>query len=118
LKTSNSHVCGVHCPYGPKDERCHHWTTDDPTPEEFADPVNWHPIEEHPYLNDPPKVTMTDNWTVKQCSRCGKRPEKGDVFTSVTPLLQGTWHHNDCDDPTLEGRRWGIPSFDNGRLEP
>ena len=34
--------------------------SDDPTPEEFADPANWHPIEEHPYLNDPPKVTMTD----------------------------------------------------------
>jgi hypothetical protein len=29
LKTSNSHACGVHCPYGLKDERCHHWTTDD-----------------------------------------------------------------------------------------
>lgn len=29
LKTSNSHACGVHCPYGPKDERCHHWTTDE-----------------------------------------------------------------------------------------
>lgn len=28
--------------------------SDDPTPEEFADPANWHPIEEHPYLNDPP----------------------------------------------------------------
>lgn len=27
LKTSNSHACGVHCPYGPKDERCHHWMT-------------------------------------------------------------------------------------------
>jgi hypothetical protein len=34
---------------------------DDPTPEEFADPANWHPIEEHPYLNDPPKVTVSDN---------------------------------------------------------
>ncbi len=31
--------------------------SDDPTPDEFADPANWHPIEEHPYLNDPPKVT-------------------------------------------------------------
>jgi hypothetical protein len=29
LKTSNSHACGVHCPYGLKDERCHHWTTAD-----------------------------------------------------------------------------------------
>ena len=33
---------------------------DDVTPNEFSDPANWHPIEEHPYLNDPPKVTMTD----------------------------------------------------------
>ena len=29
LKTSNSHVCGIHCPYGPRDERCHHWTATD-----------------------------------------------------------------------------------------
>lgn len=25
--------------------------------DDFSDPANWHPIEEHPYLNDPPKVT-------------------------------------------------------------
>ena len=29
--------------------------------DDFSDPANWHPIEEHPYLNDPPKVTMPDN---------------------------------------------------------
>jgi hypothetical protein len=58
-------------------------------------------------MSDKPPLSDMDYWTVKQCSRCGKRPEKGDVFTSVTPLLQGTWHHNDCDDPHLSKARPG-----------
>jgi hypothetical protein len=58
-------------------------------------------------MSDKPPLSDMDYWTVKQCSRCGKRPEKGDVFTSVTPLLQGTWHHNDCDDPHLSKARHG-----------
>ena len=43
------------------------YTTPEPTPEEFADPANWHPIEEHPYLNDPPTPPTRSQTCLKGC---------------------------------------------------
>lgn len=40
---------------------------DEPTPEGFADPANWHPIEEHPFLNDPPTPPTRSQCCLKGC---------------------------------------------------
>ena len=77
--------------------------SDDPTPEEFADPANWHPIEEHPYLNDPPNdppmSDLRDRIAAKQLAhndlcKCGHRAHRHDNFG-----LGRCCHHKECGCP-------------------
>jgi hypothetical protein len=69
--------------------------SDDPTPEEFADPANWHPIEEHPYLNDPPKMTVADTPRDRiapdDLCKCGHRAHRHDNFG-----LSRCCHYRQC----------------------
>jgi hypothetical protein len=57
--------------------------------DDFSDPANWHPIEEHPYLNDPPKVTYP--------------PTPGGAREAVARALHAQLH-GDGDWDSLHGR--------------
>jgi len=58
--------------------------------DDFSDPANWHPIEEHPYLNDPPKVTYP--------------PTPGGAREAVARILRERYplHSNGFNDETAD----------------